>query len=392
MNEDARPVTIGLIGWGNFSSHIHEQTVREMVDEGRCRLRAVCVRNPERRQAILDRLPADYGTADYNQVLADPEIEAVIIGAPHSVQARFAIDALRAGKWVYVEKPMFADADDTGRPPAEFLHELEQLGDAARERLAVGLNKRFAPAYRELRDLARDEWGGIRHLQMTIVDDAWRWNAGRYPPGFLLWLDIAHWLDLARWFTGAEVARLSCLSPQEEDSQITLAMSDGSVASIFLSGNVTMDVMKEELRATTAGRRYAIVSDYVQMEIFGGPEREVRSYRANQQSGGDPAYTEAINAGGLEAFRTIRRRQFEHFEKTRDEDPGGDAHVKANIPNFMRPQGWRESLREFVAAVATDAPLAESAGYRDAYIAYALLDTLRASLDTGGDLVRPDLG
>lgn len=387
-------VQVGVIGWGNFFGHIHEQTLRDLITEGRCHLRAVCVRSPETRAAITARMPADYHTADAQQVLSDPRIQAILVGAPQSIQAQVSRDAIAAGKWVYVEKPMFADETDTGRPPRAFFDELAALGRPALERLAVGLNKRFAPAYRELRDLCR-EWGGVRHLQINVVDDAWRWGA-KYPPGFLMWLDVCHWLDLARWFTGAEVASLSCLFPQVEDSQITLKMTDGSVTTILLSGNGTMDMFKEELRVITAGRRCATVTDFVQMEIFGGPQREVRSYKANLQSGGDLVHTRAIDAGGLDAFRSIRRQVFDRFQSTRAADPAGDAYVKKNIPNFMRPQGWNESMREFIAAIAAQRPLTNAATFRDAYISYELLETTRASVAAQGQFVQavtvPPLG
>ncbi len=381
------PVTVGLLGWGNFSSHIHEETLRRLIAEGRCTVGSVCVRTLQTRQDIMARLGAAGGTDDYHAVLADPTIDAVIIGAPHQAQARMAIDALAAGKYVYVEKPTFAEEEETGRPARAFYDEFVALGSCAKSHLAVGLNKRFAPAYAELRQLCREQWGGTRYLQVNVVDDAWRWNAGRYPEGFLLWLDVAHWLDLARWFTGAEVTRLSCLSPQPEDSLITMAMSDGSAVSVFLSGNVTMDVMKEELRVVTAARRSAVVTDFLEMEIFGGPQRELRRYPANQQSGGDPAYVAAIDAGGLEAFRALRRTQFERFEAVRERLPEGDDEVRCNIPNFMRPQGWRESLRSFIDAVADGRAVSTAAGFTDAYIAYGLLDTIRDSLAHDGQLV-----
>lgn len=389
MSDPTRPVNVGLIGWGNFSSHIHEQTIRDLIAAGRIELGAVCVRNPDRRQAILDRLPAATGTPDYRQVLDDPAIDAVVIGAPQEVQARYAIEAIEAGKWVYVEKPFFCEEADTGVDPAAFVSQLRALGAPARERLAIGLNKRFAPAYRELRELCQ-HWGGARHLQMTIIDDAWRWGA-KYPPGFLMWLDACHWLDLARWFTGAEIARVSCLHPQVEDSQVTLVMTDASLCTVFLSGNGTMDMLKEELRVVSAGRRCATVADYIEMEVFGGERVDRRRYGANQQNGGDPAYTARIEAGGLDAFKAIRREQFDHFQASRAADPAGDEQVKRNIPNFMRPQGWRESLWSFIDSVATDTPLQNNASFEDAWIAYQLLDVTRRSEAADGAFVDADL-
>jgi predicted dehydrogenase len=377
-----KPVNVAVIGWGNFFKHIHEQTLHELLVAEKCRLRAVCVRTPATRDALVQAHGADYGTADYREVLRDPQVDAILIGAPHDVQALYALEALRAGKWVYVEKPMFAEE----ATPVAYFEQFQQLGLPARERLAVGLNKRFAPAYRELRTIAAG-WQGIKSIRMSIVDDAWRWGA-KYPPGFLFGLDVCHWTDLGRWFTGAEIAAISCLNPQVEDSLVTMQMTDNSVVSIFLSGNGTMDMIKDELHITTGGRRCASVFDYVQMEIFGGTKREVRTYAANTQYGGDEKNVQAITAGGLEALRAIRREVFDRYLRVQQTpNAAEESYLKRNLPNFMRPQGWKESLDYFIETVADGQPLTESAGYRDAYIAYVFLEAAKLSVAQGGAFV-----
>jgi predicted dehydrogenase len=382
-------VNLGVIGWGNFFKHIHEQTLRDLVQEGKCKVRAVCVRTPATRAALAKAYNTTYDTADYHDLLKDPDLDAVVIGAPHTVQASVSIDALKAGKWVYVEKPMFADEAETGVPPATYFQQLHDLGQPALDRLAVGLNKRFAPSYGEVRKLGA-EWNGLKCIRMSIVDDAWRWGA-KYPPGFLMWLDVCHWLDLARWMTDAEIDEISCLTPQVEDSLVTLRMSNGSAVSIFLSGNGTMDMIKEELHVTSGSRRCASAFDYVQLEVFGGPKRDVRTYAANLQTDGDQQYVDAITKGGLEAFRSIRRGMYDRYLRVQAGaavDPTEDAYVKRNLPNFMRPQGWKESLTSFVDSVATGKPSDICATYRDAYIAYLNLAATKQSVDAGGDFIR----
>jgi len=384
----SKAVNVAVIGWGNFFSHIHEQTLADLIGEGRCNLRAVCVRSEQTRAQIAQRLPFEYGTPEYRKVLEDPRIDAVLIGAPHSIQAQLSIDALKAGKWVYVEKPMFADQADTGTDPADFYRQFQALDPLASQRLAVGLNKRFAPAYRQVRDLA-DHWDGLKSIQMTIIDDAWRWGS-KYPPGFLMWLDACHWLDLARWFTGSEVVQISCLSAQVEDSLVTLKMANGALAVVLLSGNGTMDMMKEELRVTSGRRICATATDYVQLEIFGQPKRHVQSYQANLQSGGDLRHIRAINEGGLEAFRAIRRQMFDLFNRLQTApNAQQEDYLKKNIPNFMRPQGWRQSVIEFVDSVAAGSPLRNSATYHDAYVAYLLVEAAKQSAAAGGTFVAP---
>lgn len=377
---------VAVIGWGNFFKHIHEQTLVDLVGAGQCRLRAVCVRSAETRAALVRERGADYGTADYREVLADPQVDAVLIGAPHAVQAPLALAALEAGKWVYVEKPLFAEESETGTAPAEFHRRFVALGAPALERLAVGLNKRFAPAYREIHQRA-GSWGGLKTIVMSVVDDAWRWG-GKYPPGFLVWLDVCHWIDLGRWFTGAEVEGISCLNPQVEDSVVTMRMSNGAAVIIILSGNATMDRFKEQLDATTGSHTTVSVTDYVQLEVFGGSRRELHRYPGNLQTHGDPKYLAAIASGGLEAFRGIRREMLDRYLRLETHpDPAEDAAIKRNLPNFMRPQGWKESVTAFVESVAAGVPLTHSATFQDAYIAYQVLEAARQSAANGGAFV-----
>ena len=380
-------VNVAVVGWGNFFKHIHEQTLVDLIGAGRCRLRAVCVRNAETRAAIIQERGADYGTGDYREVLADPQVDAVLIGAPHSVQAEVALAAIAAGKWVYVEKPLFADESETGVAPGEYFRQFMAQGEPALQRLAVGLNKRFAPAHLEIRRRTA-QWGGLKTIVMSVVDDAWRWG-GKYPPGFLMWLDVCHWIDLGRWFTDAEVAGISCLSPQVEDSLLTMRMSNGAAVTIVLSGNATMDRFKEQFDATTGTHTTVGVTDYVQMEVFGGPQRELHRYPANLQTHGDVKYLAAIEAGGLEAFRSIRRELYDRYLRLQTHpDPVEEAYLKRNLPNFMRPQGWKESLAAFVDSVAARRPLTNSATYRDAYRAYLVLEATKLSVASGGAFVQ----
>lgn len=109
MNE-MNTVNWGVIGLGWFGE-VHADNVAEMPD---IELAALCTRRPERLAEIADRLGVERRYTDYYQLLADPNIDAVSITTHINDHRDIAIDALRSGKHVLLEKPMaptVADCD-----------------------------------------------------------------------------------------------------------------------------------------------------------------------------------------------------------------------------------------------------------------------------------------
>lgn len=96
----------------SWVSTVHANTDQRVV--------AVASRNPERAQAFATQHGIDRAYGDYEQLVADPEVQIVYIAAPHSEHARLALMALAAGKHILVEKPIGVSAA-----------EARQIADAA---------------------------------------------------------------------------------------------------------------------------------------------------------------------------------------------------------------------------------------------------------------------
>src|SRR5205823_487030 len=86
---------------------------------------------------------AAYATSEYDEILKDPAIDAVLIASRNQHHAPQSLAALRAGKHVFVEKPMALTAAECDA--------LCQAVEESGRRLTVGFNRRFAPYYRELK-------------------------------------------------------------------------------------------------------------------------------------------------------------------------------------------------------------------------------------------------
>jgi predicted dehydrogenase len=124
-------------------------------------------------------------TGDFDSVLADPAIDAVLLATPHSLHRRQVIAAARAGKQVFCEKPLALRRSDA-----------QDMFEACREAkvlLAVGHNRRFWPAMRALREIvASGELGTIVHVEghnsnenALAVLGGWRLSVEESPGGGL---------------------------------------------------------------------------------------------------------------------------------------------------------------------------------------------------------------
>ena len=129
MNE-SNTVRWGVIGLGWFGE-VHADNLAEMPD---IELSALCTRRPDRLAEIADRLGVERRYTDYRQLLADPQVDAVSITTHIYDHRDIAIDALRSGKHVLLEKPMAPTAVDCDRiiAAADEAHGLFMVGHICR--------------------------------------------------------------------------------------------------------------------------------------------------------------------------------------------------------------------------------------------------------------------
>ncbi|QGQ22390.1 Gfo/Idh/MocA family oxidoreductase [Gimesia benthica] len=129
----AKAVRWGVIGLGWFGE-VHADNLAEMPD---IELTALCTRRPDRLNEVADRLNVSKRYTDYHELLADPDIDVVSITTHIYDHREIAIEALRSGKHVLLEKPM-----------APTLADCEQILDAAAQSdglFMVGHICRFDP-------------------------------------------------------------------------------------------------------------------------------------------------------------------------------------------------------------------------------------------------------
>ena len=296
-------VRMALVGAGGFAKGMHLPNLHALGD--RCHLRAVMSRSGHNAAATARRWGATYCTTDVQEVLADPGIDAVIIATRHNLHATMALDALRAGKHVLLEKPL-----------ALSRAELEQIrgffAEAAAESrttpiLLTGFNRRFSPHVRRIR-----EWLAGRSGPM-ILD--YRMNAGYLPPGH--WVfgtegggrnlgEACHIYDLFTCLTGARVTgiKVSAIAPatayyrRDDNFSVSLTFEDGSIGNLIYTALGAADHAKERLEIFTDGKVITL-DDYRTVSIAGGSGRPLRTRTAEKGQREElDAFARAVQTGG----------------------------------------------------------------------------------------------
>lgn len=147
----------------------------------------------------------------YEAVLADPRVKAVVLASPHSQHARQVIDAAKAGKQIFVEKPFTLTKADAEAAVSAVR--------AAGVTMALGHNRRFLPAARKLKEMIEaGQLGTVLHIEGNISGPGalaykpgmWRADPTESPAGGLAGMGI-HMVDMFRMLCG-EMRAVSVVS------------------------------------------------------------------------------------------------------------------------------------------------------------------------------------
>ena len=194
---------VGIIGAGSVSRG-HLQAVAALEST---HLQAVADIDAER----LARVCAEYacqGYASYENLLADDQIDLVIVCLPHGLHCEVTVAALEAGKHVLVEKPMAVNVEQCDAMIAA----AQRTGN----QLSVGHMHRFSPTNRAVQKLLREQAVGDL---VCLCDEAYRpfnpnrspWYLDKATHGGLWYQNGIHLIDRSCWWTGSRVVAVKAL-------------------------------------------------------------------------------------------------------------------------------------------------------------------------------------
>ncbi len=294
---DPRPISIGVLGAGNYANATFLPAIQKA---GGTNLVGIASAAGAHATAAAARFGFQYATSEASQVLADPNINTVVLLTRHDKHMPQTLAAFSAGKHVYCEKP-----------PAVTLEQLDELrqalGREGHPQYMPGYNRRFAPLAIQMKKFVAEA-----HEPCVMT---YRVNAGQLPAGHWLHDPVegggrvigegCHFIDFMTWMCGSipvegSIRALPDNAKYREDNVVvTIRFANGSLGTLLYLANGDSAVPKEYAEVFFGGR-VAVLHDYRRLETWNGGNRQSYSGGLRQDKGhvhSWNAFLESIKTG-----------------------------------------------------------------------------------------------
>lgn len=270
---------VALVGAGNLARWAHLPNLKKTPG---VRLRAIHSGSGARGKSYALRFGAEYCATDYEEILADPEVQAVVIVSRNPQHAPQALAALNAGKHVFVEKPMALTESEC--------HNLCEAVASSGKQLTVGFNRRFAPTYLALKkQIVKRTGPAVINCRVNSpgISGSY-WMADPAIGGAILG-EACHFVDLLYWLLESEPIEVSAYSlptgkmdPIGENNTVAaFRFADDSIANLTYCTVGSRSSAGERVEAFATGSG-AIAEDFKRFTLKAGLVRSKSSWFAEK--------------------------------------------------------------------------------------------------------------
>lgn len=294
-------IKLALVGAGGFAKGMHLPNIKTL---SAYHLRAVMSRTAHNAAMTAKQYEANYSTTDYQQILKDSNVDAVLLATRHDLHAQMTLDALKAGKHVLVEKPLALTRDSLQMIEAFY----RDFAGSAPPVLLTGFNRRFSPFALRIQELI--------HNRTNPMILNYRMNAGYIPLDHWTHGDegggrnrgeACHIYDLFTYLTNSKVTGIQAqtINPttgyysNRDNFVATMTFEDGSVATLTYTALGSKDYPKEQMEVFVDGK-VLFLDDYKALRVSGLPATKGIETRAPDKGHKTEleAFASVIQGGG----------------------------------------------------------------------------------------------
>ncbi len=243
-------VSLGIIGAGQFAQGVLLPALKNVPGAA---FRAFVTGSGLTSVNVARKYGAPICASDYNEVLADKDVDAVLIATRHDTHAAMVTAALKAGKHCFVEKPLAVDQAGLD----EVIAAQKQSGCT----VLTGFNRRFSPLAQKL----RDGMAGAKLIMQYRVNAGFipgsHWHQDIEIGGGRIIGEVCHFIDTLQFICGADPVSVTAQALNDGNSaadpdnvSITITFSDGSIGTIAYVASGDSGFPKERLEVFGGGR------------------------------------------------------------------------------------------------------------------------------------------
>lgn len=239
---------LGVIGSGNFT----KMTMLPALKNSGAQYKYIASQGGVSGTAMAQKHGFSHSTTNYLDILKDEEVDLVLITTRHNLHAPMVIESLKAGKHVFVEKPLALNSEE--------LEEIIKTHQKGNSSLTVGFNRRFSPHAIKMKSV-------LGSAPMNVIATM---NAGNIPAN--VWVhdmkvgggriigEACHFMDLITYLTGSKIKAVCMnamgVNPQEntDSASILLQYDNGSTGVINYFANGSKSYSKERVEVYSQER------------------------------------------------------------------------------------------------------------------------------------------
>ena len=296
---------IGIIGSGNFTSSTILPNLKKCLAD----IKYIASSRGLSSTIMAKKHNIANSTSDYHKILNDEEVDLVLVTTQHHMHAKMTIEAINAGKSIFVEKPLALNEIE--------LDEIIKSYNSKDVNVSVGFNRRFAPLAKKMKKALGDS--------LTPINIIATMNAGFIPKD--VWIhdmeigggriigEACHYIDLCSYLSGSKVVSV-CMNamgknPEEntDNASILLKYENGTNAVINYFANGSKSYSKERVEVYSQ-ERTLVMDNWRTLKGFGfkglsssksgqnkGHFNQFQELLFQQENGGNPIipFDEIVN-------------------------------------------------------------------------------------------------
>ena len=255
---------LGIIGSGNFTS----STILPNLKKCKADIKFIASSGGLSSTNMAKKFGIVNSTTEYLEILKDEEVDLVFVTTQHNMHAKITIEAINAGKSVFVEKPLALNENE--------LEEIIQNYNSKNVNISVGFNRRFAPLARKMKKAIGSEKTPINIVATMnagfIAKNVWVHDM-EIGGGRIIG-EACHYIDLCSYLAGSKVISV-CMNamgtnPQEntDNASILLKYENGSTAVINYFSNGSKGYSKERVEVYSQ-ERTLIMDNWRKLKGYG---------------------------------------------------------------------------------------------------------------------------